>query len=124
VADDAFFEMERVIADMQADIDIIKLVARTEATVSVDVWVRIHDHLDLALDTIETTWALAHERRHALRDALKAEQAARKALERSRIEDARPGRPADIEDAAALWSFMHNIARIVLKRHPEAAPAA
>ena len=52
---------------------------------------RIHDHLDLALDMIEDTWKLAQERRHALRDTLKAEQAARKALERARIEDAHCG---------------------------------
>jgi hypothetical protein len=86
--------------------------------------VRIHDHLDLALDTLESAWKLAQERRHALRDAFEAERAARKALERARIEDAQPGSPADIEDAGGLWTFMQNISRMVLNRHDEALPGA
>ena len=123
-ADSRFYDMESVFLDMRADIEIIKHVARTEAEVSVDAWVRIHDHLDLACDTLESSWGVAKERRHALSDALKAERAERKALERARIDDAQPGSPADIEDAEALWTFMQNISRMVLKRHDDAAAAA
>ena len=91
---------------------------------SPEVWRRIEDHLVLALEMPEDTWKLAQERRYALRNAFKAERAERKRLERARIEDAQRGSPADIEDAEALWSFMQNISRMVLKRHAEAARLA
>ena len=124
VADKALFDMETLFFEMHAEIDIIGHIATSERQVSPEVWRRIEDHLDLALATLEDTWTLAQERRHALRDAFKVERAKRKALERARIEDAQPGRPADIEDAETLWSFMQNISRMVLKRDDEAAPAA
>ena len=91
--------------------------------VSPEVWRRIEDHLDLALDTLEETWKLALERRYALRDVLKAEQAARKLLERTRNVDAQPGSPADIEAAEAMWSVMRTITKMVHDRRPEIAAA-
>ena len=83
-----------------------------------------YDHLDLACDTLESSWGVAKERRHALSDALKAERAERKAAGACPIEDAQPGSPADIEDAEALWTFMQNISRMVLKRRTTEAAAA
>ena len=124
VADKALFDMETLFFEMHAEIDVIGHVATSDREVSPAVWHRIEDHLDLALATLEDTWTLAQERRHALRDAFKVEQAKRKALERARIEDAQPGSPADIEDAEGPWSFMQNISRMVLARHNAAAPAA
>jgi len=124
VADDALFDMETGFYDLHNDIAMIGHMATSERQIPAAVWRRLEDHMELGLETLEGTWTLAQERRHALRGALKAEQAARKALERARIEDAQPGSRADIEDAESLWSFMQNISRMVLKRHAEAAPAA
>jgi hypothetical protein len=109
---------------VRADIAIIARIATSERVVGPEVWRRIEDHLDLALATLEDTWTLAQERRHALRDALKTEQAAHKLLQRTRNVDVQPGSPADIEVAEAVWSFMQNISRMVLKRHDDAAAAA
>jgi hypothetical protein len=124
VADNALFDLETAFFDMRADIAIIGHIATSERVVGPEVWRRIEDHLGLAIDTMEETWKLAQERRHALRDAFKVEQAKRALLERTRNIDAQPGSPADIEDAEALWTFMQNISRMVLKRHDEALPGA
>jgi hypothetical protein len=124
VADNVLFDLESAFFDMRADIAIIGHIATSERVVGPEVWRRIEDHLDLAIDTLEDTWKLAQERRHALRDVLKTEQAAHKLLQRTRNVDAQPGSKADIEDAEGLWSFMQTISRMVLKRHDEAAPAA
>jgi hypothetical protein len=124
VADNALFDLETAFFDMRADVAIIGHIATSERVVGPEVWRRIEDHLDLAIDTMEETWKLAQERRHALRDAFKVEQAKRALLERARNIDAQPGSPADIEDAEALWTFMQNISRMVLKRHDEALPGA
>ena len=110
VADDAFFDMETLFFEMHAEIDIIGHIATSDRQVSPEVRRRIEDHLALA--TLEDTWTLAQERRRALRDAFKVEQAKRTLLERTRNIDAQPGSPADIEDAEALWSFMQNISRM------------
>jgi hypothetical protein len=99
VADNALFDLESAFFDMRADIAIIGHIATSERVVGPEVWRRIEDHLDLAIDTLEETWKLAQERRHALRDAFKTEQAAHKLLQRARNADAQPGSPADIEDA-------------------------
>jgi len=123
-ADSRFYDMESAFFDMRADIEIIRHVARIEAEVSVDAWVRIHDHLDLACDTLESSWEVAKERRHALRDALKAERAERKALERAQIEDAVPGSGKDIEWAETMWTMLRTMARLALERCDEALPAA
>ena len=122
--DYAIFDLESAFFDMRAEIAIIGHIATSERVVGPEVWRRIEDHLELALDTLETSWKVAYEHRHVLSNALKAERAAYKALERARIEDAQPGSPADIEDAEGLWTFMQNISRMVLKRHNDAAPAA
>jgi hypothetical protein len=100
------FDLESAFFDIRADIAIIGHIATSERVVGPEVWRRIEDHLDLAIDTLEATWKLAQERRHALCDAFKVEQAKRTLLERTRNIDAQPGSPADIEDAEALWSFM------------------
>jgi hypothetical protein len=123
-ADSAFFDMETVFLDMRADIEIIKHVARTEATVSVDAWMRIHDHLDLACDTLETSWSVARERRQVLSKALTAERAERKALERARIEDAQPGSAEDRKNAEAMWTMLRTLAKLALTRCDEAMPTA
>jgi hypothetical protein len=114
VADKALFDMETLFFEMHAEIDIIGHIATSEGQVSPEVWRRIEDHLDLALATLEDTWTLAQERRHALRDAFKVEQAKRKLLERTRNIDDQPGSKADIEDAEGLWSFMQTISRMAL----------
>ena len=124
VADNALFDLESAFFDMRADIAIIGHIATSERVVGPEVWRRIEDHLDLAIDTLEEIWKLAQERRHALRDAFETEQAAHKLLRRTRNADAQPGSPADIEDAETLWGFMQTISRMVLKRDDEAAPAA
>jgi hypothetical protein len=95
VADNALFDLDSAFFDMRADIAIIGHIATSERVVGPDVWRRIEDHLDLAIDTLEETWKLAQERRHALRDAFKTDQAAHK-LQRTRNADAQPGSPADI----------------------------
>jgi hypothetical protein len=124
VADDALFEMETVFFQMHAEIDIIGHVALSERQVSQEVWRRIEDHLHLALDTLETTWTLAQERRHALRDALKTEQAKRKLLEGTRNAAAQPGSKADIERGEAMWTMLRTMARLALERCDEALPTA
>ena len=124
VADDALFEMETVFFQMHAEIDIIGHVALSERQVSQEVWCRIEDHLDLALDTLEDTWTLAQERRHALRDALKTEQAKRQLLERTGNADAQPGSTADVDQAEATWTMLRTMARLALEHCDKAQPAA
>jgi hypothetical protein len=83
VEDYAIFDLESAFFDMRADIAIIGHMATSERVVGPEVWRRIEDHLELALDTLETSWKVAYEHRHVLSNALKAERAANKALERA-----------------------------------------
>jgi hypothetical protein len=116
--------METLFFQMHAEIDIIGHVALSEREVSQEVWCRIEDHLDLALATLDDTWTLAQERRHALRDAFKAERAARTLLQRTRIEKAAPGGIEDIERADAMWTMLRTMARLALEYRDKARPAA
>jgi hypothetical protein len=123
--DDAIFDLESVFADMRADIAIIGHIATSEREISPEVWRRIEDHLDLACDTLESSWQVAREHRRVLRDALKAERAANKELERARSEDAAPGSALDIERAEAMWTMLRSLARLSLEHCDKAlSPAA
>jgi hypothetical protein len=59
VADSALFDMETLFFEIRAEIDVIGHIATSERQVSPEVWRRIEDHLDVALDTLEETWKLA-----------------------------------------------------------------
>jgi hypothetical protein len=124
VADKALFDMETLFFDMHAEIDVIGHVATSDREVSPAVWHRIENHRDLALATLEDTWTLAQERRHALRDAVKAEQRAFKLLRMMRIEKAAPGGIEDIERADAMWTMLRTMARLALEYCDKARPAA
>jgi len=82
--DYAIFDLETALFNMRADISIVGHMAMSERVVGPEVWRRIEDHLGLACDTLESSWHVAREHRHVLGNALKAERAANKALERAR----------------------------------------
>ena len=122
--DYAIFDLEEVFADMRADIEIIGCVATSDRRASTEAWVRIQSHLELALQTLESSWEVARENRHVLRDAFKAERTEVEILKRKRIEDAAPGSPRDIEQSEAIWTMLRTFARMAIKDADEALPAA
>jgi hypothetical protein len=65
--------------------------------------------------------ATSEKVRYVLGNALKAERAAYKALERAR---GAPGSIEDIERVEAMWTMLRTMARLALERCDEALPAA
>ena len=121
VQDYAIFDLESVFADMRADIEIIGCVATSDRQVSTEAWVRIQSHLELALQTLESSWQVAFENRHVLHNALKAERAEVEYLKR---EQAAPGSPKDIERAEAMRTMLRTMGRLAIKQADEVLPAA
>jgi hypothetical protein len=117
--DYAIFDLESAFFDMRAEIAIIGHIATSERVVGPEVSRRIEGHLELALDTLETSWNVAYEHRHVLHNALKAERA------HTRRWNAPGGRRAgsveDIERAGAMWTMLRTMARLAGRLSPSSS---